>query len=61
MTAERPRLSVACFRGDGGQRKQVWGWWEGPQRGVIYALPSSQGLVMVGGGGEGCACTGGQI
>lgn len=53
MTAERWRLSLACFRGDGGQCKAAWGRWEGPQRGVIYAVPSSQGPVMAGEGGGG--------
>lgn len=62
MTAERLRLSLACFREDGGQCKQLWGWWEGLQRGVIYAVPSSQGPVMVGEGGKGeLAGIGGQI
>lgn len=65
MTAERSRGFLACYRGDGGeggQCKQPWGWWEGPQREVIYALPSSQGPVMVEEGGRGeLAGTGGQI
>lgn len=65
MTAEKPRLSLACFRRDGGQRKASVGMVGGATVFLRHKAQSWSVAACGGGGGssgEGeLAGTGGQI
>lgn len=61
MTAERLRLSLACFRRDGGQRKARVGMVGGATE-FLRHKAQSWSMCVGGGGGRGAlAGTGGQI